>query len=52
MRKKNSKCDSIIFGKGMSLKKNPSLGPGIRLLIGKVPLGGSILLSPFKVSTD
>ena len=35
----------------MSLK-NPSLGPGIRLLIGKVPLGGSTPLSPIKVPTD
>ena len=35
----------------MSLK-NPSLGPGIRLLIGKVPLGGSTPLSPIKVYTD
>ena len=47
MRKKNS----IIFGKGMSLK-NPSLGPEIRLLIGKVPLGGSTPLSSIKVFTD
>ena len=35
----------------MSLK-NPSLGPGIRLLIGKVPLGDITPLSPTKVSTD
>ena len=35
----------------MSLK-NPSLSPGIRLLIGKVPLGGSTPLSPIKVSTN
>ena len=35
----------------MSLK-NPSLGPGIMLLIGKVPLGSSTPLSPIKVSTD
>ena len=35
----------------MSLR-NPSLGPGIRLLIGKVPLGGSTPLSPIKVSTN
>ena len=32
--------------------KNPSLSPGIRLLIGKVPLKGSTPLSPIKVSTD
>ena len=32
--------------------KNPSLSPGIRLLIGKVPLKGSTPLSPTKVSTD
>ena len=36
----------------MSLKKNLSLSPGIRLLIGKVPLGGSTPLSPIKVFTD
>ena len=35
----------------MSLK-NPSLCPGIRLPIGKVPLKGSTPLSPIKVSTD
>ena len=35
----------------MSLK-NSSLGLGIRLLIGKVPLKGSTPLSPLKVSTD
>ena len=35
--RKTLKCDSIIFGKNMSLK-NPSLGSGIRLPIGKVPL--------------
>ena len=39
------------FWKSMSLK-NPSLSPGIRLLIGKVPLGDSTPLSPKKVSTD
>ena len=39
------------FGKSMSLR-NLSLGSGIRLLIGKVPLGGSTPLSPTKVSTD
>ena len=50
--RKTLKCDSIIFGKDMSLK-NPSLSPRIRLLIGKVPLGGSTPLSPIKkVSTD
>ena len=32
--------------------KNPSLSPGIRLPIGKVPLKGSTPLSPKKVSTD
>ena len=31
---------------------NLSLGPGIMLLIGKVPLKGSTPLSPKKVSTD
>ena len=35
----------------MSLK-NPSLNPGIRLLIGKVPLKGSTPLRPIKVSID
>ena len=35
----------------MSLK-NPSLGPGIELPIGKVPLKGSTPLSPKEVSTD
>ena len=49
--RKTLKCDSIIFGKGMFLK-NPSLSPGIRLPIGKVPLKGSTPLSPLKVSTD
>ena len=50
--RKALKCDSIIFGKkGMSLK-NPSLNPGSRLPIGKVPLKGSTPLSPTKVSTD
>ena len=39
------------FWKSVSLE-NPSLGPGIRLLIGKVLLGGSTPLSPIKVSTD
>ena len=32
--------------------KNPSLSPGIRLPIGKVPLKGSTPLSPKKVSID
>ena len=49
--RKTLKCDSIIFGKSMSLK-NPSLSPRIRLPIGKVPLKGSTPLSPLKVSTD
>ena len=49
--RKTLKCHSIIFGKSMSLK-NPSLSPGIRLPIGKVPLKGSTPLSPLKVSTD
>ena len=31
---------------------NLSLGPGIRLLIGKVPLRGSTPLNPIKVSTN
>ena len=35
----------------MSLK-NPSLGLGIRLPIGKVPLKGSTPLSPTKVFTN
>ena len=35
----------------MSLK-NLSLNSGIKLLIGKVPLGGSTPLNPKKVSTD
>ena len=35
----------------MSLK-NPSLGPGIGLPIGKVPLKCSTPLSPTKISTD
>ena len=35
----------------MSLK-NLSLGLGIKLPIGKVPLKGSTPLSPIKVSTD
>ena len=35
----------------MSLE-NLSLGPRIRLLIGKVYLGGSTPLSPIKVSTN
>ena len=35
----------------MSLK-NQSLGPGIKLLIGKISLGGSTPLSPAKVSID
>ena len=49
--RKTLKCDSIIFGKSMYLK-NPSLGLGIRLPIGKVPLKGSTLSSLIKVSTD
>ena len=49
--RKTLKCDSIIFGKSMSLK-NPSLSLGIRLPIGKVPLKGSTPLSPIKVSTN
>ena len=49
--RKTLKCDSIIFRKSMSLK-NPSLGPEIRLLTGKVPLGGSTPLSPKEVSTN
>ena len=39
------------FWKSVSLK-NPSLSPGIRLPIGKVPLKGSTPLSPIKVYTD
>ena len=35
----------------MSLK-NSSVGPGIRLLTGKVSLGGSTPLSAIKVSTN
>ena len=49
--RKTLKSNSIIFGKIVSLK-NSSLSPRIRLLIGKVPLGGSTPLSPIKVSTD
>ena len=49
--RKTLKCDSIIFGKSMSLK-NPSLSPGTRLPIGKVPLKGSTPLSPTKVFTN
>ena len=49
--RKTLKSDSIIFGKAC-LWKNPSLSPGIRLPIGKVPLKGSTPLSPLKVSTD
>ena len=45
------KNDSIIFGKKHVFEK-PSLGPGIRLPIGKVPLRGSTPLSPIKVSID
>ena len=44
-------CEKLIFGKSMSLE-NPSLSPGIRLPIGKVPLKGSTPLSPIKVSTN
>ena len=40
------------FWKNVSLKKNTSLGPGIKLLIGKVPLRGSTPLSPTEVFTD
>ena len=32
--------------------EKPESSPGIRLLIGKVPLGGSTPLSPTKVSTN
>ena len=49
--RKTLKNDSIIFGKAC-LWKNLSLSPGIRLLIGKVPLGDSTPLSPREVSTD
>ena len=49
--RKTLKSDSIVLEKSMSLR-NPSLGPGIRLLIGKVPLGGSTPLSPKEISTD
>ena len=50
-KKKNPKKWLHSFGKSMSLR-NPSLGLGIRLLIGKVPLGGSTPLSPIKISTN
>ena len=50
-RNKTLKNDSIIFGKAC-LWKNPSPSPGIRLLIGKAPLGGSTPLSPKEVSTN
>ena len=49
--RKTFKCDSIIFGKNMSLK-NPSLSPGIRLFTRKVPIRGSTPLRPKEVSTD
>ena len=39
------------FLKSVSLK-NPSLGPEIKLLIGKVPLEGSTPLRPKMVSID
>ena len=51
IKKKTLKKWLHSFSKSMSLK-NPSLGPGIRLPIGKVPLKGSTPLSPIKVSTD
>ena len=50
-RKKTLKKWLHSLWKNMSLK-NLSLGPGIRLLIGKVPLRGSTSLSPTKVSID
>ena len=50
-RKKTLKKRLHSFWKGVYLK-NPSLGPGIRLPIGKVPLKGSTPLSPTKVSID
>ena len=49
-RKKNPKEMTSYFKKNVSLK-SPSLDPGIRLLIGKVPQGGSTPLSPKEVST-
>ena len=49
--RKTLKSDSIVLEKSMYLG-NLGLGSGIRLLIGKVPLGGSTPLSPKKVSTD
>ena len=51
IRKKTLKSNFIIFGESISLK-NPSLGSGIRLLIRKVSLGSSTLLSHIKVSTN
>ena len=50
-RKNPKKLLHNFWKKGMSLK-NPSLDPGIRLPIGKVPLKGSTPLSPIKVSTN
>ena len=50
-RKKTLKKRLHSFWKIVSLK-NPSLGPMIRLPIGKVPLGDSTPLSPKKVSTN
>ena len=40
------------FLEKLVFEKTPSLGPRIRLPIGKVPLKGSTPLSPKKVSTD
>ena len=37
---------------GLQCLENPSLGQGIKLSIGKVPLKGSTPLSPTKVSID
>ena len=48
IRKKTLKKMTHSFWKNMSLK-NPSLGLGIRLPIGKVPLRGSTSLSPKEV---
>ena len=47
----------FLFGEKLILEKrvfenNPSLGPGIRLPIGKVPVRGSTPLSPKEVSTN
>ena len=51
IRKKTLKKWLHSIWKSVSLK-NPSLGPGINLLIGKVPLKSSTPLSPTKISIN